>query len=109
MVHGKERRGSESRNDEVALALCIHKHLVNESYVSVDVLYTIRHVASFFKDGGPYTPILMLFCLFTLINNFYILQKSGVGSNKVDVGEFDFEIFGILFKENENEIIPDFF
>lgn len=59
--------------------------------------------------GGPYTPILMLFCLFTLINNFYILQKSGVGSNKVDVGEFDFEIFGILFKENENEIIPDFF
>lgn len=52
MVHGKERRGSKSRSDEVALALCIHKHLVNESYVSVDVLYTIRHVASFFKDGG---------------------------------------------------------
>lgn len=66
-------------------------------------MYTIRHVSSFFKDGGSYTPILMLFCL------FYILQKSGVGSDKVDVGEFDFKFFGILFKENENEIIPVFF
>lgn len=53
--------------------------------------------------GGPYTPILMLFCL------FYILQKSVVGSDKVDVGEFDYIFFGILFKENENEIIPVFF